>query len=80
MVTSRRKKTEKEVQFSCANCKHRFLLPSSEKRPMEKDIAECRRFPMVFVPVVESEDGGMWVSPPAPSDFLCGEHVLKYNS
>jgi hypothetical protein len=46
---------------------------------MVPEMGECRRFPLVYIPPDEGYEG-FWASPPAPLDFLCGEHVLKYDS
>jgi hypothetical protein len=52
---------------SCADCKHRFELT--------REVAECRAHPMVYIPEQDA-----WASPPAPDDFLCGEHIIRCNS
>jgi hypothetical protein len=56
-----------------------------KKEPIEKghvlaeDAAECRRYPMIYI-AADDESVGFFACPPAPSGYLCGEHVLKYNS
>lgn len=70
--------------YSCANCKHRFLLPTPPGHPLSTEAGECRRYPQVWVPGEEDDEGlfdpGGWYSPPAPADFLCGEHAIKCDS
>lgn len=58
---------KKKEQHSCGDCKHQFQY--------DRDSAECRRFPMAYLPELDT-----WASPPAPDDYLCGEHLIRCNS
>jgi hypothetical protein len=60
------RKKQQEVH-SCADCKHRHEL--------DRESAECRAHPMVYI-----HERDTWASPPAPDDFLCGEHLIRCNS
>lgn len=82
MTQSTKKKVVRIVPlYSCANCKHRYPIPTANHDP---DAAECRRYPQVWIPGEDNEEGiyepGGWYSPPAPADFLCGEHAIKCDS